>query len=144
MVWFRALVGAQKLVHILSWAYGVVPATEHFVGNEVELTHFRVWDLDSGFVVLWDEVGADGEAGFRFGGTDELEDLVDIGEWFAGPVFADLAEQAVLDGIPLGSARRIVADGNDETEGSADCVLKRFPPDAGARAVTSAAVGQDE
>jgi hypothetical protein len=114
------------------------------VGNEVELTHFRVWDLDSGFVVLWDEVGADREAGFRFGGTDKIEDLVDVGEEFASPVFADLAEQAVLDGIPLGSARRIVADGNDETEGSADCVLKRFPPDAGARAVTSAAVGQDE
>jgi hypothetical protein len=36
------LAGAQQLVHILSGAYGVVPAPEHFVGNEVELTHFRV------------------------------------------------------------------------------------------------------
>src|ERR1022692_1701334 len=37
-----ALVGAQELVHILSGAYGIVPAAKQFVGNEVELTHFRV------------------------------------------------------------------------------------------------------
>ena len=37
-----ALAGAQELVHILSGAYGIVPAPEHFVGSEVELTHFRV------------------------------------------------------------------------------------------------------
>jgi len=36
------LVGAQKLIHILIWAYGIVPTTEHVVGNKVELTHFRV------------------------------------------------------------------------------------------------------
>src|ERR1035437_5498886 len=36
------LAGAQELVHILSGAYGIVPAPEHFVGSEVELTHFRV------------------------------------------------------------------------------------------------------
>jgi len=101
------------------------------VGNEVELAHFRVGDLDSGFVVLWDEVGSDSEAGFRFGGTDELEDLVDVGEGFASPVFADLAEEAVLDGIPLGSAGRLMADGNGEPQRSANGVLKRFPPGAG-------------
>src|SRR5665647_1212286 len=33
------LAGAQELVHILSGAYGIVPAPEHFVGSEVELTH---------------------------------------------------------------------------------------------------------
>src|ERR1035437_943096 len=140
----RRLAGAQNLVHILSGAHGIVPTTEHFVGNEVELTHFRVGDLDSGVVVLWDEIRIDGKAGFRFGGTDELEDLVDVGEGFASPVFADWAEQAVLDGIPLGSARGIVADGNRETERSADCVLNRFPPGAASRAVTSSAVSQDE
>ena len=38
----RDLVGAQKLVHILNGAYGIVPTTKYFVGNEVELAHFRV------------------------------------------------------------------------------------------------------
>ena len=80
----------------------------------------------------------------RFGGTDELEDLVDVGEGFASPVFADLAEQAVLDGIPLGSAGWIVTDGNDEAERSADGVLKRFPPGAASWAVTASAISQDE
>ena len=113
------------------------------MGNKVELTHFRVWDLDSGFVVLWDEVGTDSKAGFRFGGTDELEDLVDVGEGFASPVFADFAEQAVLDGIPLGSAGWIVTDGNDETERRADCVLKRFPPDAAASPLAGARTSRE-
>ena len=36
------LVGAQELVHILSGPYGIVPAAKQFVGNEVELAHFRV------------------------------------------------------------------------------------------------------
>src|ERR1039458_5782610 len=40
--WWPILVGAQELVHILSGAYGIVPAAKQFVGNEVELTHFRV------------------------------------------------------------------------------------------------------
>ena len=86
------LVGAQELVHILRGANGIVPTAEHLVGNEVEPTHFRVGDLDSGFVVLWDEIGTDGEARFRFGGADEIEGLVDVGERFARPVFADLTE----------------------------------------------------
>ncbi len=62
-----------------------------------------------------------------FGGTDELEDLVNVGEGFASPVFADLAAQAVLDGIPFGSARWIVADGYDVTGGSGAGVLTGFP-----------------
>ena len=107
------LVGAQELVHILHGVYGVVPTTERLVGNQVELTHFRVGDLDSGVIVLRDEVGIDGEAGLGFGSADEVENLFDVGEGFASPISADLAEQAMLDGIPLGSARGIVADGND-------------------------------
>src|ERR1035438_4033241 len=138
------LAGAQELVHILSWAYGVVPATELFVGDEVELTHFRVRDLGSGGVGIREEIGADGKAGFRFGGSDEVENLVDIGERFACPVLADLAEQTMFDGIPLRSARGIVADGNGEAERSTECILKRFPPGAASRAVASSAIRQDE
>ena len=138
------LAGAQELIHILSGVHGIVPTTEDLVWNEVELPHFCIGDLDPGVIVLRDEVGVDAEAGFRFGGTDEMEDLLDIGEGFSGPVFADLAEQAVLDGIPFGSTRWIVAHGNDETERRADRVLNGFPPDAGARSVTSSAISQNE
>ena|ERR1035438_1163215 len=138
------LAGAQELVHILSWAYGVVPATEVFVGDEVELTHFRVRDLGSGGVGLRDEISADGKSGCGFGGSDEFENLVDIGERFAYPVLADLAEQTMFDGIPLGSARGIVADRNGEAERSAECILNRFPPGAASRTVTSSAIRQDE
>ena len=51
-----------------------------------------------------------------FGGANELENLVEVGEGFAGPVIADLAEQAVLDGIPLGSARWVMTDGDLDAE----------------------------
>jgi len=138
------LASAQELVHNLSWVYGVVPATERFVGKEVELTHFCVWDLDSGGVILRDEISVDGKAGFRFGGSDEFEDLADVGERLPSPVLADLAKQTVFDGVPFGSARGIVADGNGEAERSAECVLKRFPPGAATRAVTSSAIRQNE
>src|ERR1035441_10456753 len=36
------LVGAQKLVHILSGTHGIVPAAKQFVRNEVKSAHFRV------------------------------------------------------------------------------------------------------
>ena len=36
------------------------------------------------------------------------------------------------------------ADGDDDTERRADCVLNRFPPGAASRTVTSSAVSQDE
>ncbi len=50
--------------------------------------------------------GGDDEAGFRRGGADEVESLVDVGQRLAGPVSTDLAEQSVFDGIPFGSAGR--------------------------------------
>lgn len=36
------LAGAQKLIHILRGAYGIVPTAEHIVGDEVEASHFRI------------------------------------------------------------------------------------------------------
>ena len=36
--------------------------------------------------------------------------LIDAGEWLTGPVAADLAEEAILDGIPFGRAWRIVTE----------------------------------
>ena len=122
----------------------VVPATESVVADEVEEAHFCVGDFDSLVVGVWDQLGGNDEARLRGGGTDEIESLGDIGERLAGPVSADLAEQTMFDGIPLGSAGRVVADGDSEPQGNADGVLKRFFPGAGTRAVAASAIRQDE
>ena len=83
---------------------------------EVEHTHFCVGDADSLDVVDGDKLGSDGETGSGRCSANEIESFVDIGEGLARPVSADLAEQAMFDGIPLGSAGRVVADGDFEAE----------------------------
>ena len=74
--------------------------------HEVEEPHFFVSDSDPLDVEVCDQLCGDDEAGFRRGGADEVESLVDVGERLAGPVSTDLAEQSVFDGIPFGSAGR--------------------------------------
>ena len=41
-----------------------------------------------------------------------------------GPVFADLAEQSVLDGIPLGGARRVVGNRDGESVACAELTVQ--------------------
>jgi len=110
------------------------------VWDEVDLTHFRVGDSESGVVVAGNQISIGEKTGLRFRGADEVENLVAVGEGFASPVSADLAEQTMLDGIPLGSAGWVVADSDGQTERSAEGVLNRFLPGAAARAVASSAV----
>ena len=86
------LATVQELIHILSWAHGVVPTTEDIVPNEVNLAHFGLRDFGSGFVELVDQIAVDDQTGFGFCSADELENLLDVGERFARPVLADVAE----------------------------------------------------
>jgi len=53
-------------------------------------------------VVATIQVGGDRQAGLSFGGANEAEDFLVAVERLAGPVFGDLREQTMLDGIPLG------------------------------------------
>ncbi|HEY6373206.1 MAG TPA: hypothetical protein VIX37_21705, partial [Candidatus Sulfotelmatobacter sp.] len=57
------------------------------------------------------EVSVDGQAGSSCGGANEAEDLRIAVERFASPVLGDLREEAMLDGVPFGSTRGIVGDG---------------------------------
>lgn len=94
--------------------------------SEVQLKHCGGGDLDSGVVVLWDQIGVDGEAGVGFGGADELEDFLHVSDGLASPVLADLAEPGVLNRIPLGSAGRVTAHGDGETERTVDPTLEQL------------------
>jgi hypothetical protein len=138
------LVTGQQLVHNLFGMQSVIPATESVVREEVELAHFCVSNFDPLVVGVGDQLGGDDEAGFRRGGADEIESLVNVGEGLASPVSADLAEQTVLDGIPLGNAWRVMADGDGETQRNADGFLDRLFPGAATGAIASSAISQYE
>ena len=64
-------------------------------------------------------------------------------EGSARPVFADLAEQAVFDGVPLRRGRRVVGDGHPQAVPVAEAMLQVELPGAGGATVAAAAVGQD-
>ena len=85
-----------------------------FVGVEDEFGHALVADLFSVGVVLGGEVGFDGEAGGGGCGAEVLEYGLVAVEGPACPVLADLAEESVLDGIPLRGTRWVVTHGHRE------------------------------
>src|SRR5258708_38794636 len=70
----------------------------------------------AGGIVATVEVSGDCQAGFRSGGANEAEDLLVAVEWLARPVFGDFGKEAVFNGVPLGSASRIMRYGESQTE----------------------------
>ena len=48
--------------------------------------------------------------------ANEAEHLVVADQWLGGPVFGDLREQTVLDGIPFGSTGGIMRDGSGDAK----------------------------
>jgi len=90
------------------------------------------------------EVSRDCETGSGAGVTDEVEDLGVTIKRFRGPVFGNFGEQAVLDGIPFGSAGGVVGNGYCEPKAVAELALKLGFPSASTAAVAAAGIGEDE
>ena len=67
--------------------------------------------LGAGEIVATIEVSVDRQAGSSCGGANEVEDLLIAVERFASPVLGDLREETMLDGVPFGSSRGVVGDG---------------------------------
>ena len=76
--------------------------------------------------------------------ADEIEDLGIAVKWLSGPVFGDFRKQPVLNGIPFGSAARIMRDRYGEPESIAELDLKFCLPGPGTTAVAAAGIGKDE
>lgn len=98
----------------------------------------------AGWIVTTVEVSGDRQAGLSSGGSDEVEDFVVAVERFTGPVFGDFGEEAMLDGVPLGSARRVMGNGKSETERVGQLGLELGFPGTAAIAVAAAGVAEDE
>jgi len=93
--------------------------------------------------MLGDELASDAQAGLRGGRADELENGGIAGQWLSSPMLADLAEETVFDGIPLGGTDGKVADRHDQFKVVGHFLQGPFPH-AHAGSVASATVGQNE
>ena len=84
------------------------------VALDVEGGHFGVADFDAFGVEIVVEFTANREACVGRGRRDQLDDRQSARQGRTSPVLRDRAEQAVFDLVPLGCARRIMADGNGQ------------------------------
>ena len=84
------------------------------------------------------------EASLGSGGASVVENLLVGIEWFAGPVPRDLGEEAMLDRIPLGSARRVMSHRDGERKGVGQLGLDLGLPGITSAAVAAAGVGQNQ
>jgi hypothetical protein len=95
-------------------------------------------------IVATVEVSGDRQAGLSSGGADEVQDLLIAVEWFAGPVFGDLGKQTVLNGVPFGSAGRVVGNGERQIERISQLRLEFGFPSAATIAMAAAGVAENE
>src|ERR1019366_7705743 len=63
---------------------------------------------------------------------------------FPSPVFGDLGEQTMLDGIPFGSSSRVVSDGDGDAKLVAQLGLDFCFPGPGTAIVAATRVGKDQ
>ena len=84
------------------------------VTSYVEARHFRIGDLYAFGIRVAIEFATDRKAFFCRGVGDQRDCDVEAGERHGAPVLGDEAEHAMLDLVPLGSARRIVANLNGQ------------------------------
>src|SRR5712691_1106204 len=85
------------------------------VAMDVERLHLGIADFDALFVGRGIERALDFQAGFGRCRSNQLDYGQTIDEWSPAPSLRDVAEQAVLDLIPLRRARRIVMDVDHKT-----------------------------
>src|SRR4029077_3387230 len=125
-----------------SRADGVVPFRMECVALDVERLHLGIADFDALFVGRGIERALDFEAGCGCRRGYQLDYGHAIDEWSPAPGLRDVAEQAVLDLIPLRRAGRIMMDVEHEA-GLVGELLQLDLPQPDARSIRAAAIGRD-
>src|ERR1035441_3577489 len=111
---------------------------------DVQAPHLLLGDLLAFLVEFGVEFCSDGQSARRACAREVVEcDLVGP-KRHSLPVLADLAEEAVLDGVPLGGAGGIVTDGDAQAMSIAELLLQITLEDPAARAICTTSVGEDE
>ena len=109
---------------------------------QAQFSHLCIGDLEAGGIVLRDQMAGDGESCGGRGFTDELGDQRIGLERNTRPVLTDLAEESMLDRVPLGGSAGIVADGDRQLAAIDEVFLQCPLP--GATLIAVAAIGEDE
>ena len=120
----------------------VVPFRVELIAGDVEALHCGIADFDALLIAARVERALDFEAGVGGGCADQLDHGKAIGERSAAPVLRDMAEQAVLDLVPLRCAGRIVVD-VDHEPGLVGELLQFEFPEPHPRPIRAAAVRHD-
>ena len=89
------------------------------------------------------EISRNAKAGLGLSGAGVVEDLLVGIQWFAGPISRDFGKQAMLDGVPLRGAGRVVRYGYSQGEGIGELELDFRFPRIRAVAVTAPGIGQN-
>src|SRR5258708_22562009 len=118
----------------------VVPAGERGGVLDREGGHLLDRDLDAGLVLRVHQGALHAQARLRRGGPDEVQDGFVGLEGDSRPVLTDLAEESVLDRVPLRGAAWVVGHGDGETVRVAETVLEEVLPSAAPVAVAPARV----
>ena len=90
------------------------------------------------------EISSDLKSGLGLGGAGIVEDLLVGIQRFARPVSRDFGEEAMLDGIPLGSTGGIVGNGYGQSKGVGQLGLELGFPGVTAATVAATGIGQNE
>src|ERR1700746_3710781 len=90
------------------WGDGIIPVAVEGGRFELDGGQLSVCDLDSGRVGGGIESSLDFQSGTCGGVANEVDDHLQADQWSATPVLGNVAEQAVLDRIPLAGPRRKV------------------------------------
>src|ERR1019366_6505085 len=90
--------------------YGIVPLRMECITRDVEGLHLRVADLDALRVAARIQLAAHGQASRGRGGGNQFDHCFATGQGLASPGLSDVAEQPVLDLVPLQRAWGVMAD----------------------------------
>ena len=108
----------------------VVPLGEIVIFLDGQCLHFCVGNLYALLIAPFDQSSTDTQTRTGCGCTGVLEDGLEAVQRATCPVFAEFAEQAVLDRIPLRCTGRVMRDGDGETVAIAQTMLESVLPGA--------------
>ena len=90
------------------------------------------------------EMSGNRQSGLSSGGADKVQDFLITIEWFTGPVLGNLGKEAMLNGVPFGSARRVMGNGESQAKRIGQLRLELGFPSAATITVTAAGIAEYE
>ena len=109
--------------------------------NQAELAHLFCRDFLTGLKVFGHQMTFDPQTRLGFGVSNQAQDGFVTVQRLPSPVFADFAEEPMLNGIPFGGAGGVMAHDEFQIKSIDDLLLEGIFPRAHPSAIAAAAVG---